>query len=57
VVNQIKTKIYRSHGRHSLYLASDLVGDDRFPFHVGDELIVRIDAERLIVEKAKKAKG
>ena len=57
MVNQIKTKIYRSHGRHSLYLASDLVGDDRFPFHVGDELIVRIDAERLIVEKAKKAKG
>jgi hypothetical protein len=56
MVNQATAKIYRSNGRHSLYMPSDLVGDDRFPFQVGEELLVRIDGDRLVVEKAKKAK-
>jgi hypothetical protein len=57
MVNETKTKIYRSNGRHSLYLASDLVGDDRFPFRLGEELTVRIDGDKLLIEKAKKTKG
>jgi len=56
VVNQAKTKIYRSNGRHSVYLPSDLVGDDRFPFQLGEDLTVRIEGERLTLEKAKKGK-
>jgi hypothetical protein len=54
LVNQAGTKIYKSDGRHSIYLPSDLVGDDRFPFTVGQELVVRIDGEKLTVEKAKR---
>ena len=53
MVKEGKVKIYRSDGRHSLYLPSDLVGDDRFPFQVGEELTVTIDGNRLIVQKAK----
>jgi len=73
-VDVLNYEIYRSTGRdsiylasdlvddnrfpwHSLYLASDLVNDDRFPFHVGEELTVRIDGDRLLVEKAKKTNG
>jgi hypothetical protein len=52
--NQASSKIYNSSGRHSLYLPSDLVGDDRFPFKVGEELTIRIDGEHLLAEKAKK---
>lgn len=57
MVNQAGTKIYKSNGRHSIYLPSDLVGDDRFPLQVGEELTVRIDEDHLVVEKVKKAKG
>jgi hypothetical protein len=53
MVNQAASKIYRSNGRHSLYLPSDIVSDDRFPFKAGEALQVRIDGERLIVEKPK----
>jgi len=54
MVNQATSRIYRSNGRHYLYLPSDLVGDDRFPFTVGQELFVRIDGEKLVIERAKK---
>lgn len=53
MVNQARTKIYRSDARHSLYMPTALVRDDRFPFKVGDELTVRIEEDRLIVERAK----
>jgi len=53
MVNQARTKIYRSDGRHSLYMPSRLVTDDRFPFKVGDELMVRIEENHLIVEIVK----
>jgi hypothetical protein len=54
MVNEGKTKVYRFDGRHSLYLPSDVVGDDRFPFKVGEDLLVRIDGQRLIVESARR---
>jgi hypothetical protein len=53
MVKEATAKIYRSNGRHSLYLPSDLVGDDRFPFKVGEELTVTIDGEHLIIKKGK----
>ncbi|MGA2460357.1 MAG: hypothetical protein ABSF82_02935 [Candidatus Bathyarchaeia archaeon] len=56
MVNQAGSKIYRSKGRHSLYLPSSIVGDDRFPFKVGEELMVRIEGERLVVEKLRGSK-
>jgi len=50
MANWAKTKIYSSKGRNSLYLPSSLVNDDRFPFKVGQELIVKIEHMRLTVE-------
>jgi hypothetical protein len=47
------TKIYKSDGRHSLYLPSDLVADDRFPFKVGETLTVIIEGQELIVRRVK----
>jgi hypothetical protein len=32
------------------------MGDDRFPFKVGEELTARIEGDHLILEKAKKPK-
>ena len=57
MVNSARTKMYKSKGRHSVYLPSDLVGDDRFPFQPKEELTVRIEGDRLILERAKKAKS
>jgi hypothetical protein len=56
MVKEVTAKIYKSNGRHSLYLPSDLVGDDRFPLQVGEDLTVRIDGDHLTVEK-KRGKG
>lgn len=45
------TRLTRYGGnRHILYLRKTLVEDSQFPFEPGDELIARIDGERLIVE-------
>jgi hypothetical protein len=57
MVNSARTKIYESRGRHTIYLASDLVGDDRFPFRPGEMLTARIRGDRLILEKAKKTRS
>ncbi len=35
-------------------LPADLVKDTTFPFTNGDNLLIRVDGERLIVEKSKK---
>ena len=53
MVKEASTKIYRSDGRHSIYLPSQVVGDDRFPFRVGEELTVRIDGDCLVIESKK----
>ena len=39
-----------------IYVPADLVKDTTFPFTNGDSLLIRIDGERLIVEKASKRK-
>ena len=39
-----------------IYVPADLVKDTTFPFVSGDLLLIRIDGERLIVEKASKRK-
>jgi len=50
-----ETKIYRSNGRHSIYIPAGLVNDSAFPFTLQDKLLIRIEGERIIVEKAKKS--
>jgi antitoxin component of MazEF toxin-antitoxin module len=39
-----------------IYVPADLVKDMTFPFTNGDSLLIKIDGERLIVEKAAKRK-
>jgi len=56
MVLQGETRIYRSNGRHSVYIPAGLVKDSAFPFTLEDDLRIRIDGERLVVEKAKKAR-
>ena len=56
MVLQGETKIYTSGSRHSLYVPSGLVNDSAFPFAVGETLTIRIDNDRILVEKSKKSK-
>lgn len=55
VVEAVRTRINKFAGnRHSLYLRSDLVEDSTFPFSLEEELVVRIQDERLVIERATK---
>jgi antitoxin component of MazEF toxin-antitoxin module len=46
-----------SRGRTGIiYVPADLVKDTTFPFTNGDSVTIRIEGDRLIVEKAKKRK-
>ena len=58
MVKEAKTKIHQVGSRHTVYLPKGLVEDSAFPFKSMEPLIVRIDGERLIVEKdAKREKS
>jgi hypothetical protein len=39
-----------------IYLPSSLVLDSCFPFKMNDKVVIRIDGERLVVEKLKEEK-
>ena len=39
-----------------IYVPADLVKDSTFPFTNGDSLLIRIDGERLLIEKASRRK-
>jgi hypothetical protein len=52
-----ETKIYKSNGRRSLYIPAGLINDSAFPFKNGEPLSIRVEGERVIIEKAKKGKG
>ena len=51
MVNQTETKIHHVRSRHTIYLRKDLVDDSAFPFKVGEPLIIRIEGEKLVIEK------
>jgi len=54
LAGQVKTKINKVGSRHTIYLKTDLINDSNFPFHVGESLIVRIEGDKLIIEKESK---
>ena len=54
MVLQGETKIYRSNGRHSIYIPAGLVNDSAFPFTLKDKLQIQIEHNRIIIEKIKK---
>ena len=51
MTGQAKVKIYGSKSRHSINLPSDFVRDSAFPFKVGEELIAKIEDQKVIIEK------
>lgn len=47
-------KLARPEGKRTLiYVSAKVASDSQFPFKPGDELLIRIDGKKLVVEKAK----
>ena len=63
MASQTRTKLYKVESkstktgvktyRHSIFLEKAFVEDSLFPFKPGENLIVRIDKDRLIITKLK----
>lgn len=53
MVNKAKVKLYEVKSRHSINFPSDFVRDSAFPFKPGEELIAKIEGEKIIIEKGK----
>jgi hypothetical protein len=51
MVNKAKIKLYGYQSRHSINLPSDFVNDSAFPFKLNEELIARIEGDKIIIEK------
>lgn len=52
MVIQTKVKLYGSKSRHSINLPSDFVRDSAFPFKVGEELVARIEMDKVVIERS-----
>jgi len=51
MTNQAKVKLYGSKSRHSINLPSEFVRDSAFPFKVGEELVARIENNKVVIAK------
>jgi hypothetical protein len=51
MTGQANVKIYAVKSRHTINLPSEFVRDSAFPFKVGEELVARIDGEKIVIEK------
>jgi hypothetical protein len=54
MVKESHTKIHQVGSRHTMYLQKNLVEDSAFPFKPGEPLVVRIDGDKLIIERRDK---
>lgn len=54
MVNKARVKLYEYRSRHSINLPSEFVRDSSFPFKINEELIARIEGDKVIIEKEKK---
>ena len=54
MVSKTNTKITKVGSRHTIYLEKSFVEDSAFPFKPNGELLVRIEGNRIIIEKSKK---
>ena len=50
-----KTKIYKVGSRHTIYLPKDFINDSAFPFKPNEELIAKVDGNKIVIEKAEKS--
>ena len=51
MVNQTRTKILKVGSRHTIYLEKAFVEDSLFPFKPEQPLMIKIDKNKLTVEK------
>ena len=51
MVNKANVKLYEYKSRHSINLPSDFVRDSSFPFNANEELIARIEDDKVIIER------
>ena len=51
MVNQTTTKITKVGSRHTIYLEKAFVEDSLFPFKPDEYISIKIDKNRLIIEK------
>jgi hypothetical protein len=51
MVSEAKTKINEVRSRHTIYLKKDLVKDSSFPFKVGEPLKIKIQDDKLVIER------
>ena len=49
--NKANVKLYEYKSSHTINFPSDFVRDSAFPFKVGDELVARIEDDRVVVER------
>lgn len=57
MVTETETKIHAVGSRHTIYLKKDLVNDSAFPFKANEPLLIKIDGERLVIERLNKEKN
>ena len=51
MASEAKAKINKVDGHHTLYLSKYWVEDSAFPFKSGEDLLVKIDGRRLVIER------
>jgi len=56
MVTEARTKIQKAGSRHTIYLRKDLVMDSSFPFKPKEPLLIKIEGERLVIEKLNRSK-
>ncbi|MEM2969542.1 MAG: hypothetical protein QXR63_01240 [Candidatus Bathyarchaeia archaeon] len=50
MVKEAESKIYKTNGRHYLYLPKDLITDSNFPIDINKRIIVKINGNKLTIE-------
>jgi len=53
MVKEALTKINKVGSRHTIYLQKALVEDSMFPFKPGELLVIRIEENKLVIERVK----
>ena len=57
MVREAPTKIHKVGSRHTIYLQKSLVEDSAFPFKPGEPLKIRIEDDKLIIQKKEASEG
>ena len=51
MVNKATVKLYEYKSRHSINFPSEFVKDSAFPFKVKEELLAKIEGDKIIIER------